>query len=515
MKPIRKTDRRGNVYYKIGAVDGFHEDGTQYRKFTNYYPEPGMSRTDIERELRIRQSEWELKVRQMHDEERKKGVPRNKGKQTFADYADAYMTRRTRNKDIKAGTVDNYSNYLDGRLKDVFGNKAISDITTAQIDDFLSSLRKEGMRKNGGSAMPVTDLTPILKEKGLTRVAVARQTGLSADTVELVVKTSKKPSSKTRFALTTASQIAAALGEPVDNLFRVEQNMNPLADKTILENYNLLRAIFGYAKRKGHITINPMEAVDRPKYKRTKVKALTREELLAVHEALMVLPESKLRWKIFLTLLIVTASRRGEIAGLQWRHIDFENGILLIEQQLVGTRIEMLTDSTKEDDYRPIKLADEVVQMLKEYRVWYEAKRKSYILPDGTDLWRVGTTKRTENLQRLFPAEPIDAECPISGNDFLFIQEGGFPGHPDSINSWMHEFEQQNNLAPIHPHKIRHTVASELFYKGLRIEEIAELLGHANSSVTEAVYVEIRKEAKIRASEALMQPFGLKFGSAS
>lgn len=101
MKPIKKIDRRGNVYYKIGAVDGFHEDGTQYRKFTNYYPEPGTSRTNIERELRIRQNEWELEVRRMHDEEIKKGVPRNRGKQTFSDYADSYMKRRIRNKDIR------------------------------------------------------------------------------------------------------------------------------------------------------------------------------------------------------------------------------------------------------------------------------------------------------------------------------------------------------------------------------------------------------------------------------
>lgn len=38
MKPEKKTDRHGNIYYKLGAVDGSYENGTQYRKYTTYYP---------------------------------------------------------------------------------------------------------------------------------------------------------------------------------------------------------------------------------------------------------------------------------------------------------------------------------------------------------------------------------------------------------------------------------------------------------------------------------------------
>lgn len=511
MKPIKKIDKYGKTYYKLGAIDGFHTDGSQYRKYTTYYPETGMSSIEIARELRTRQHEWELQVKRMHDEERKKNVPHNYGKQSFADYADAYLEIRARNKNIKAGTVENYKHYLHGRLRDTFGTKRISDITTADIDRFLASLRKKGMRKGGGYAVPIVDLAPILADKGLTRAAIARQVGISSDTVETVVKASTAFVDEPHFAIVTADKIAHALSTPTDKLFRVEQSMEPLSDKTILEHYNLLRAIFGYAKRKGHISINPMEAVDRPYHKRSRVASLTKAELLAIHKAVLALPVSQFRWKMFVVLLIVTASRRAEIAGLQWQHINFDTGILTIEQQLVGTRIEKATDTTKAEDYRPIKLADEVLNMLKEYRDWYLQMRKSYILPDGTDMWRVGTTSRTQHLQEIFPAELVQPDELISENDFLFVQEGGFPGHPDSINSWMTKFQKENNLAAVYPHKIRHTVASELFAQGLRIEDIAELLGHANSSVTETVYVEVHREAKIRLSEALMNPFDLDY----
>ena len=511
MEPERKTDRRGLVYYKLGAIDGFHENGSQYRKFSSYYPDMGMSHTEIRRELRIRQREWELKVRQMHDEERKKGAPRDIGNQLFSVYSTEYIKTRLLNKDIKVGTSENYSHYLDGRLNDTLGSKRMVDITTADIDHLLSSMRKEGIRKNGGHAVPVVNFVPLLENRHLSRAALAKKAMLSTDTVELVVKSSKDSQTETRFAISTASKIAEAIGMPLKNLFHVEYNLDPLSDKTILETYNVLRAIFGYAKRKGHISVNPMDAVDRPKHKRTRVSSLTKNELSDIHKAVMDLPESAFRWKMFVILLIVTASRRGEIAGLQWKHIDFSNGIVTIEQQLVDTRIVKATDTTKEDDYRPIKLAEDVLDMLRAYRAWYLEIRKSYILPDGTDLWRVGTTTRTQELQKIFPANPVRPDDLISDDDFLFIQKGGFPGHPDSVNSWMADFQKKNGLAPIYPHKIRHTVASELFAKGIRIEQIAELLGHANSSVTETVYVEVSKEAKILQSEALMNTFGLNF----
>lgn len=519
MKPQKKTDRYGRTYYKLGAVDGYKPDRTQYRKYKSYYPAPGMTPAEIKRELRIKQNEWERDVRLMHAEEIKKGVTRDLGKMHFAEYADYYMEIRAENKDIKAGTVTNYTTYLDGRLKDVFGKDRMCDITTEKIDRYLNSLRKKGVRKDGGYAVPAVDFVPILKKKGLTRVAVAKKSGLSDHTVEYVVKASKNLPCDEHFSVETAKKISKALKMPVENLFYIEKNMDPLSDKTVLENYNLLCAIFGYAKRKGHIFVNPMEAVDRPRYKRKKISSLTKEELLAIHKAVMALPESKFRWKVLVILLIVTASRRGEIAGLQWKHIDFENGIVIIEQQLSGTTILPLsdgaTDSTKEEDYRPIKLAPEVLELLREYRDWYEKMRRSYLLPDGTDMWRVGTNERTNKLQVLFPAEPVSDDAIISGDDFLFVQEGGFPGHPDSINSWLSEFQKKYNLAPVHPHKVRHTIASSLFEKGLRIQDIAELLGHANSSVTETVYVDVRKEAKVRLSEALMNPFELEHNSSA
>lgn len=448
----------------------------------------------------------------MHDEERIKGVTREKRNQTFSDYvADTFLKTRTRVKKIKSGTVDNYRNYLDIRLNDYFGPMRISDITTASIDAFLSSLYEEGVRKGGGYAVPIVNLAPILKEKGMTRAAVAAQAGLSVDTVAFVVRASMDDSEKARFAIITAEKIAEALGMQVEKLFCIERDMRPLDDKTIRENYNLLHAIFAYAKEKGHISVNPMDAVDKPEYVRKKVPSLTAEEFLAILRAAMALPKSEFRWKVFVILLIATACRRAEIAGLQWRHIDFEDGIIIIEQQLVGTRIERTTDTTKEEDYRPIKLADDVLGMLKEYRNWYLDMRKSYILPDGTDMWRVGTTNRTKKLQKIFPAQPVDPDCLISENDFLFVQVGGFPGHPDSINTWMARFRKKNNLPPIHPHKFRHTVATELFDQELPTEVIAELLGHADSTVTERVYIDAGKVAKIRRSEALVNPFGFDY----
>lgn len=514
MASIKAVAGKNGTYYKIIVTDGYGEDGRQYRKATQYHPDPGLTAAEIQRELNLYANQFEIDVKQQHDAERIKGAPKNKGKQLFRDYANAYLEDWGKKRRIKQLTVENYRGYLTGRTDKALGDKPIGCITTQDVENYLNTLYLKGVREKGHSATPKATLYPIMKEKGFTQKSLAEAAGLCEDTVSLVTKKQpKKPLDDSKVSLGTAKKLAAALDVRVESLFIIEKDMRPLSDKSIFETYKILSLVFNYAHNKGHISANPMTAVDRPYFRRTKVESWTYEELKRLADAIKALPKEQLNWRVLITLLIATAGRRGEIAGLQWQHIDFENNVVIIEQNLLYSNENGLyIGTTKTNDYRFIKLADEVITLLKEYRQWYTEIRRTYITTDGDDLWRNPDLIRNKKTAHSFPPPAVSNntnDC-VSNEDFLFVQNGGFPIHPDSINSWLRSFTKANQLPHLTPHIIRHTIATVLFSDPEHdLRDISMLLGHSSTIVTETVYVDRRKAADARAARAMINPLAL------
>ena len=68
-------------------------------------------------------------------------------------------------------------------------------------------------------------------------------------------------------------------------------------------------------------------------------------------------------------LLIVTGCRRGEIMGLKWEKIDWENRRIKIDTNLLYSKERGLyEDTTKTENVRYIPLADETLQLLHKFR---------------------------------------------------------------------------------------------------------------------------------------------------
>ena len=63
------------------------------------------------------------------------------------------------------------------------------------------------------------------------------------------------------------------------------------------------------------------------------------ETISAILEALESEP---LKWRLITHLLIVTGCRRGEIMGLKWEKIDFENSRVKIDRALVRQRPQIV-----------------------------------------------------------------------------------------------------------------------------------------------------------------------------
>jgi len=187
---------------------------------------------------------------------------------------------------------------------------------------------------------------------------------------------------------------------------------------------------------------------------------------------LTALENAPLKWRAITYLLIDTGCRRGEAAGLAWKSVDLEEGIITIERALLyDAKRGVYEGPPKNGRSRTIKLAPETVELLKLHKI--EQDRVRQILDDR---W--------------------------INSGYVFTQENGDRMNPDSITDWLNKFSKANDLPHIHPHAFRHTAASTMIANGVDLVTTAAELGHASSVTTATIYAHQIATAKAKANEA-------------
>ena len=210
-----------------------------------------------------------------------------------------------------------------------------------------------------------------------------------------------------------------------------------------------------------------------PKATQHEVNYFQPEDITHILEAL---EEEPIKWRTATHLLLITGCRRGEIMGLRWDRVDFERHQIRIDTNLLySPKRGIYTDTTKTTgSTRFIKLPTETMELLKEYRSWYEDFRTQM-----GDRW--------------------------TDTGFLFVREDGRPMIPDSLTAWTRKFAERHGLPHINPHAFRHTMASILINNGADIVSVSKRLGHSKTSTTTDIYSHVIAEADEQAGECLAE----------
>lgn len=251
-------------------------------------------------------------------------------------------------------------------------------------------------------------------------------------------------------------------------------NGKPLAHKTILKHYIVLHALFENAVENQVIAVSPMQNMKRPKPRKDETPkeavVYTEDEVQYICQCLNKEP---LKWKALIMFAIDSGCRRGEIIGLRWSEIDFKTGKVNICRNAQYTAGKGTYISTpKNHKNRVIYLNRPVLTVLAEW------KRQQALLHFGQGI-------------------------PLNG--FCFTQDNGEMMNPQAPTSYLARFGKKYNLPGIHPHALRHTMATLSIANGADIVSISEKLGHSEPSITLNVYSHANEEAQRRANEALAQ----------
>lgn len=209
------------------------------------------------------------------------------------------------------------------------------------------------------------------------------------------------------------------------------------------------------------ILSNPAERVKPPKVDNDEAEHYDEDML----EKMFTLLESEpLKYRVMVLLAVYTGLRKGEIMGLEWSDIDFENKKLRVRQssQYVPGKGTITKKPKNESSIKVITLPDIAVGMLKEYK----AKQNEERLKMG-DSWQK--------------------------SDRLFVQSNGVAMRPDTISKWFSKFIKRNNLPRLTFHGLHHTNASLLIAQNVDVKTISGRLGHARTSTTTDIYSHLLK----------------------
>ena len=452
MATIEKQVGKNGTTYRITVYAGFDTQGKRIRHRMNYKPTPGMTPRQIEKAAQKAAMDFERSIEQ--------GFALD-NRQPFAEYA-AYVLDLKQRTGTKASTLDRYQDMMV-RIHQAIGHIKLADLRPQHLNSFYKNLAEPGIRMGGGSAKAKIDMVAWLKKNTLSRGKLAEKAGISAAPVGVAVKGES-------IKIEKAQEIAQAMEKKVDDVFKVEKNMEPLADKTILEHHRLISTILAQAEKEMLVPYNAAAKATPPRTTKKDPNYFQPETVAAILEALESEP---LKWRLITHLLIVTGCRRGEIMGLKWEKVDFDNCRVMIDRALVSSKSKgVYEESTKTSDIRYLALPRETMDLLRQHK----REQLRLQLANG-DRWL-----RT---------------------DYVFTQDNGNRMSPDSITGWLKDFSSRHGLPHINPHAFRHTVASVLLANGTDIVTVSKQLGHASITTTENFYSHIIEENKAKAAECI------------
>ncbi|MBP3597552.1 MAG: site-specific integrase [Clostridia bacterium] len=198
---------------------------------------------------------------------------------------------------------------------------------------------------------------------------------------------------------------------------------------------------------------NPCERVQPPKTRKPKRRYYDDEQCKTLISGLNELSADEIKYKVAIILTIFTGVRLGELLGLEWSDIDFNNGIISINKssQYLADKGIFTKEPKTESSIRDVAIPDFVVSLLDEYKAVYG------------ELW--------------------------TNSNRLFVQSGGKPMHLSTISKWFVKYVGQIGLPVINFHGLRHTNATLLISQNIDIAVVASRLGHAHISTTFNFYV--------------------------
>lgn len=475
------TKRNGS--YRIKVSLGYDSAGKQIIKSTTWKPESGKSDKQIEKEL-TRQAV-------LFEEKCKKGLVMDSNIK-FGEFSEKWIKDYGETQ-LRPRTIARYKELLK-RINRGIGHIKIENLRPHHLMEFYKNLSEESVREDT-KYKTILNFTEVFKSLSTTKTKTETKIKTKIKT-KTKTKIKTKIKTKTSFAkllgvsmgvlnscfkgenisYKSALKISKALNKKIDDIFMPCEVKKSLSPKTILHYHRLISVIMSTAVRWQLVDSNPCQRVKPPKVDKKEAKYLDEIETKRLVDCLK---DENIRYKTMIEVLIYTGLRRGELCGLSWSDVDFENKLLNIDKSVLYLPERgIFEDSTKnQSSNRVIKVPDKVIDSLRAYKEYQQ-----------------------EQMLMLGSKWNMD-------NDKIFTSWDGGKLHPDTVSDWFKKFLKRHNLPNISIHSLRHTNATLMIANGVPIKTVSSRLGHSNISTTGNIYTHAIRSADEAAAQTLQNIF--------
>lgn len=268
------------------------------------------------------------------------------------------------------------------------------------------------------------------------------------------------------------------------------------ATSTMRDALGRIRDCLESAKQNRIISENPCFEITVPwENKKVLRRFLTQEEQT------IFLQEVRDNWyKEMFYIIFLTGMRIGEVGGLKWGDVDFENKCININRSLscnyeAGVKKILLTTPKTHNSYRKIPFMGEAEEIFKAQKKKQDKLKKELgkrFRSNGEFSDLVFVTSMGSPILRYHAEKEIKKIVKA-----INVREAF-----DSVR----EHRKPVEFKDLYPHAIRHTFCSRCFEKDMNPKVVQALMGHQHYSTTIEIYTHV--------TESKFEDEVLKFGSA-
>ncbi len=276
---------------------------------------------------------------------------------------------------------------------------------------------------------------------------------------------------------------------------RLLNNMSKsgLSANTLAKTKAILYSIFKEAMENRMISYNPCENITIRRDK-TERRVLTYDEQKIFLETIQ-----GSRYEMLCILGLSTGLRIGELSGLRWSDIDFENKTLTVERTYIylhdvnNHQMQDVFHSPKtKNSCRTIRLLDSTLTLLKQHKTKQDREKAT-----AGKNW-----------------------CPVEGGEELvFTTKTGGPVRglnvAETLNNYVRKINKREELLAakekrepviferITPHTLRHTFATRAFESGIPPKVVQQILGHSSLEMTMDLYTHVTEDVQSKEIQKL------------